>query len=102
MNCLCLRGRVFASAHISQCCFEISEQGSTFLPGMGPHERENYCVMLNEKQTGHLTLPLRKALIKRVDEQKGAEQQLKATEESFRVLAETGPHLTARAHPDGC
>src|SRR5260370_39246135 len=100
MHCLCLRGRVFASAHISQCCFEISEQGSAFLPGMGPHERENYCVMLNEKQTGHLTLPLRKALIKHGDEQKRAEQQLKASEESFRVLAETVPHLVWTTQPD--
>src|SRR5258708_3050167 len=67
---------------------------------MGPHERENYCVMLNEKQTGHLTLPQWKALIKHGDEQKQAEQQLKASEESFRVLAETVPHLVWTTQPD--
>src|SRR5258708_5543593 len=67
---------------------------------MGPHERENYCVMLNEKQTGHLTLPQWKALIKHGDEQKQAEQQLKASEESFRVLAETLPHLVWTTQPD--
>ncbi len=56
--------------------------------------------MLNEKQTGHLTLPQWKALIKHGDEQKQAEQQLKASEESFRVLAETVPHLVWTTQPD--
>jgi hypothetical protein len=101
MNSLCVRGRVFASAHLSQCCFELSEQGSTFLPGMGPYERENYCVILHEKQTGHLTFPLWKALIKHVKEQKRAEQQLKASEEHFRILAETFPQLVWTTQPDG-
>jgi PAS domain-containing protein len=57
--------------------------------------------MLNGKQTRHLTLPLLKAPIKHVDEQKQAEQQLKASEENFRVLAETVPQLVWTAQPDG-
>ncbi|GCE20088.1 hypothetical protein KDK_38880 [Dictyobacter kobayashii] len=57
--------------------------------------------MLNEKQTRHLTLPQWKTLIKHVDEQKKAEQQLKASEESFRTLAETVPQLVWTTHPDG-
>jgi PAS domain S-box-containing protein len=67
---------------------------------MGPHERENYCVMLNKKQTRHLTLPRWKALIKHIDERKRAEQQLKASEESFRVLAETVPQLVWTTQPN--
>ena len=104
MSCLCLRGRVFASSHISQFCFEIfeiSEQGSNFLTGMGPHERDSYCMMLKGKQARHLTLPLWKALIKHVAAQKRAEQQFKASEENFRVLVETVPHLVWTAQPDG-
>ncbi|WP_374226767.1 ATP-binding protein [Ktedonobacter sp. SOSP1-85] len=58
-------------------------------------------MMLNGKQTRHLTLPLWKALIKHVDGQKRAEQQLKASEENFRVLAETVPQLVWTAQPDG-
>ncbi|EFH84028.1 PAS/PAC sensor signal transduction histidine kinase [Ktedonobacter racemifer DSM 44963] len=57
--------------------------------------------MLNEKQTEHLTLPLLKAPIMHGDEQKRAEQQLKASEENFRVLAETVPQLVWTAQPDG-
>ncbi|HEX7737060.1 MAG TPA: PAS domain-containing sensor histidine kinase [Ktedonobacteraceae bacterium] len=57
--------------------------------------------MLNEKQTRHLTLPLWKAPIKHGDEQKRAEQQLKASDESFRVLAETVPQLVWTTQPDG-
>lgn len=56
--------------------------------------------MLNEKQIEQLTLPRWKALIEHDGEQKRAEQQLKASEESFRVLAETVPHLVWTTEPD--
>ncbi|GHO82637.1 PAS domain-containing sensor histidine kinase [Dictyobacter formicarum] len=58
-------------------------------------------MMLNGKQIRHLTLPLWKALIKHIAVQKRAEQQLKACEENFRVLAETVPHQVWTAQPDG-
>ncbi|GHO68130.1 hypothetical protein KSC_070220 [Ktedonobacter sp. SOSP1-52] len=49
----------------------------------------------------HLTLPFWKALIKHIAAQKRAEQQLKASEENFRLLAETVPQLMWTAQPDG-
>jgi PAS domain S-box-containing protein len=67
---------------------------------MGSPERENYCVMLNEKQARYPTLPPWKALIKHGDEQKQADPQIKAREESFRILAETVPHLVWTTESD--
>ncbi|GHO60421.1 hypothetical protein KSB_88960 [Ktedonobacter robiniae] len=58
-------------------------------------------MIVKGKQTRHLTLPLWKALIKHIAAQKRAEQQLKASEENFRILAETVPHLVWTAQPDG-
>ncbi|GHO72222.1 hypothetical protein KSC_111140 [Ktedonobacter sp. SOSP1-52] len=58
-------------------------------------------MMLNGKQIRYLTLPLWKALIKHIAVQKRAEQQLKASEGNFRVLAETVPQLVWTAQPDG-
>ncbi|GLV59736.1 hypothetical protein KDH_65610 [Dictyobacter sp. S3.2.2.5] len=57
--------------------------------------------MLNEKQIKHLTLPRRKALIRHADERKQAERQLKDSEESFRVLAETVPQQVWVTRSDG-
>ncbi|GHO63397.1 hypothetical protein KSC_022890 [Ktedonobacter sp. SOSP1-52] len=58
-------------------------------------------MMLNGKRTRHLTLPLWKALIKHIAAQKRTEQQLKVSEENFRVLAETMPQLVWTAQPNG-
>nr|WP_307811219.1 PAS domain-containing sensor histidine kinase [Ktedonospora formicarum] len=57
--------------------------------------------MSNGKQTRHLDLEQCEARIKHVDAQKQAEQQLKESQESLRVLAETVPQMVWVTRSDG-
>lgn len=57
--------------------------------------------MLHEKQTGHFPLSPWKAITRHIDEQRQNEQQLKDSEESFRILAETVPQQVWVTRSDG-
>ncbi len=58
-------------------------------------------MMLNKKYIDHFIIRRYNKVIKHINVQKRAEQQLRASEESFRVLVEAVPQLVWTTQPDG-